>query len=69
MTTTAFGKKEKYAPNKLPLGWMMLTGGIAGSIAEVNIFSSRLPPFLSTQQKLDCNYKDNKGKHLNIPEC
>lgn len=26
---------NQYSPNNLPLGVMMLTGGIAGSIAEV----------------------------------
>lgn len=30
-----FERKERYSPNNLPLWAMMLTGGVAGSIAEV----------------------------------
>ena len=29
---------QQYSPNNLPLGVMMLTGGVAGSIAEVKLF-------------------------------
>lgn len=36
---------QQYSPNNLPLGVMMITGGFAGSIAEVNLFL-----------KLDINY-------------
>lgn len=60
MTTTTL--KEKWSSNKLPLPWMMLTGGIAGSIAEVSEYTSRLPPFHSIQPKLECSCKDKKDK-------
>lgn len=29
--------QQQYSPNNLPLGVMMLTGGVAGSIAEVTL--------------------------------
>jgi hypothetical protein len=69
MATTASGKKEIYGPNKLPLLWMMLTGGIAGSIAEVYYFISRLQLFLLIQQRLDYNCKGKVDKLLNILVC
>jgi hypothetical protein len=32
---------NQYSPNNLPLGVMMLTGGVAGSIAEVFFYSNK----------------------------
>jgi hypothetical protein len=68
-TSTAFGKKELYSPSKLPLLVMMLTGGVAGSIAEVYSILYRLLLFLLIQLKLDYNYKDKADKHPSIQEC
>ncbi len=50
----------QYSPNNLPLGVMMLTGGVAGSIAEVHLCQLRLSPFHSILPKSDYKFKANR---------
>lgn len=69
MTSSPTLHKEKYSPNKLPLLWMMLTGGLAGSIAEVTRVLFRSPQFHSTRPRSGCNFKDKKGRQSSTKVC
>ena len=62
-------KKEKYSPSNLPLGIMMLTGGLAGSIAEVLTTLFRFSPSHSIQPRLDCRFRVELVLRLSTAEC